>query len=319
MFTKKCKILLQNTFTKINSCDNILNVGVRDSKKGVIMKKNLFSRVLSIVLCFILFAGVLVIADQQEVSAAYTRYVTVDFLNIRKSASASSSILGKYYWKDEVTCVGTKDSWTKVSFDGQKGYVKTEYLSKDMPVVTYKSAYTRYVKESIKIRKTPSTGSTSLGSYSRGNKIKCYGTSGNWTVVKKNGEEGFVLTKYLSKSEIKVTKGEEVANYALKFVGNPYVYGGTSLTKGADCSGFTQSVYKHFGYNIPRTSGDQRSAGTKVSWSNKKPGDLICYYGHVAIYIGNNTVVHASSKNTGIKTTSPANYREVACVRRIVK
>ena len=88
---------------------------------------------------------------------------------------------------------------------------------------------------------------------------------------------------------------------------------------GIDCSGFTQAIYRHFGYSIPRTSGEQRSAGKKVSWSNKKPGDLICYYGHVAIYAGNNTVVHASSKKTGIKTTSPANYRSVASVRRIVK
>ncbi|MEE1313232.1 MAG: NlpC/P60 family protein [Lachnospiraceae bacterium] len=282
------------------------------------MKKKLFSRILSIVLCFMLSAGVLVTADQQEVSAAYKRYVTVDFLNIRKSASASASVLGKYYWKDEVTCIGTNSSWTKVSFDGKSGYVKTKYLSKTLPVVTYESAYKRYAKESIKIRKTPSTGSASLGSYSARTKITCYGTSGNWTVVKKNGEEGFVLTKYLSKTAIKVTKGEEVAKYALRFVGNPYVYGGTSLTNGADCSGFTMSVYKHFGYSIPRTSSAQRSAGKKVSWSNKKPGDLICYYGHVAIYIGNNTVVHASNRKTGIKTTSPANYRSVACVRRIV-
>jgi cell wall-associated NlpC family hydrolase len=105
----------------------------------------------------------------------------------------------------------------------------------------------------------------------------------------------------------------------VQFVGNPYKYGGTSLTNGADCSGFTKSVYKKFGYSLPRTSSEQRSAGTKVSWSEKKPGDLICYYGHVAIYIGNNKVVHASSAKTGIKITSPANYRKVASVRRIVK
>ena len=282
--------------------------------------KKFISRIVSVALCVILFAGVLVTTGQQEVSAAYKRYVTVDFLNIRKSASSSSSVLGKYYWKDEVTCTGTSDSWTKVSFDdGKKGYVSTKYLSKTMPKVTYKDEYTRYAKSSVNVRKTPSTGSASLGKFSTNTKITCYGTSGSWTVVKKDGEEGFVSTKYLSNKKLKITKGEEVAKYALKFVGNPYVYGGTSLTKGADCSGFTQSVFKHFGYSIPRTSGEQRSAGTKVSWSNKKKGDLICYYGHVAIYVGNNTVVHASSAKTGIKTTSPANYRDVACVRRIAK
>lgn len=114
-------------------------------------------------------------------------------------------------------------------------------------------------------------------------------------------------------------KGKQVAAYAQKFIGNPYRYGGTSLTNGTDCSGFTQSVYKHFGYSIPRTSKAQRSAGKKVSWSNKRAGDIICYYGHVAIYIGNNKVVHASSKKTGIKITSPANYRKVASVRRIIR
>lgn len=279
------------------------------------------TRLLSMILCFILCAGVLISAQVKEVSAAYTRYVAADFLNVRKSASGSAKVIGKYYWKDAVTCTGTKDSWTKVSYDGETGYVATEYLREDKPVVNYSSeSYVRYVKDKANIRKTPCKGSAKLGSYTRGTKITCYGTSGSWTVVKKDGEEGFVSTKYLSKSVVKKTsKGQQVANYALKFVGNPYKYGGTSLTKGADCSGFTQSVFKHFGYKIPRTSGDQRSAGRKVSWSNKQPGDLICYYGHVAIYVGNNTVVHASSKKTGIKTTSPANYRKVACVRRIVK
>lgn len=187
---------------------------------------------------------------------------------------------------------------------------------------TYAS-YKRYVTAStLAIRKKASSSSAKVGSYKKGTKITCYGTKGSWTKVKKNGKYRYVYTKYLSKSKPSTkssTSGTSVANYALKFVGNPYKYGGTSLTKGADCSGFTQSVFKHFGYSIPRTSSSQRSAGTKVSWSNKKAGDLICYYGHVAIYIGNNKVVHASSAKTGIKITSPANYRKVASVRRIVK
>ena len=90
-------------------------------------------------------------------------------------------------------------------------------------------------------------------------------------------------------------KGKEVANYACGFVGNPYVAGGTSLTKGADCSGFTQSVYKAFGYSLPRNSTSQRSVGKEVSYAEAEPGDIICYPGHVAIYIGNGKIVHASS------------------------
>lgn len=187
---------------------------------------------------------------------------------------------------------------------------------------TYAS-YKRYVTaSSLAIRKKASASSSKVGSYKKGTRITCYGTKGSWTKVKKSGKYRYVCTKYLSKSKPSSkssVSGSTVANYALRFVGNPYKYGGTSLTKGADCSGFTQSVFKHYGYSIPRTSTAQRKAGTKVSWSNKKAGDLICYYGHVAIYIGNNKVVHASSKKTGIKITSPANYRKVASVRRIVK
>lgn len=112
-------------------------------------------------------------------------------------------------------------------------------------------------------------------------------------------------------------KGKEVAVFACGFVGNPYVAGGTSLTNGADCSGFTQSVYKSFGYSIPRSSTSQRSAGREVSYADAEPGDIICYPGHVAIYIGNGKIVHASSAKTGIKISN-ALYREILCVRRVV-
>ena len=112
-------------------------------------------------------------------------------------------------------------------------------------------------------------------------------------------------------------RGSEIANFACQFVGNPYVPGGTSLTEGADCSGFTQSVYKAFGYSIPRTSSEQRSAGYEVSYAEAQPGDLICYAGHVAIYLGNGRIVHASSVKTGIKYGNAA-YKTILSVRRIV-
>ncbi|MEG0215903.1 MAG: NlpC/P60 family protein [Hungatella sp.] len=120
-----------------------------------------------------------------------------------------------------------------------------------------------------------------------------------------------------SKSSGGTAEGRAVADYGLKFVGNPYVYGGTSLTNGTDCSGFTQGVYRNFGVSIPRTSGEQRSAGREVSYSDAQPGDLICYAGHVGIYIGNGQIVHASSPSTGIKV-GPATYRTILSVRRIL-
>lgn len=112
-------------------------------------------------------------------------------------------------------------------------------------------------------------------------------------------------------------KGQEIANFACKFVGNPYVAGGTSLTQGADCSGFTMAVYKEFGYNLPRSSTSQRSAGTGVTYAEAQPGDIICYAGHVAIYIGNGQIVHASTPSSGIKIGN-ATYKQILAVRRIV-
>lgn len=111
--------------------------------------------------------------------------------------------------------------------------------------------------------------------------------------------------------------GADIAQYACQFVGNPYVAGGTSLTNGADCSGFVQAVYKQYGYNLPRNSTAQRSAGREVSYEEAQPGDIICYAGHVAIYLGGGRIVHASTERTGIKY-GYANYKPIITVRRIV-
>ena len=111
--------------------------------------------------------------------------------------------------------------------------------------------------------------------------------------------------------------GQQIANYAKQFVGIPYKFGGTSLTNGTDCSGFTMSVYAHFGISIPRDSYSQRNAGRSVSYSEAQPGDIICYAGHVGLYIGNGQIVHASTEATGIKYSN-ATYRTILAVRRIV-
>ena len=112
-------------------------------------------------------------------------------------------------------------------------------------------------------------------------------------------------------------KGQEIANFACQFVGNPYVPGGTSLTEGADCSGFTMAVYNNFGLSLPRSSYAQAGYGREVSYSEAQPGDIIYYGGHVGIYIGNGLIVHASTQATGIKISN-ALYRSIITVRRIV-
>ena len=110
--------------------------------------------------------------------------------------------------------------------------------------------------------------------------------------------------------------GRRVADYALQFVGNPYVWGGTSLTNGADCSGFTQSVYRNFGVNIPRTSAEQAHYGREIPYEEMEPGDLICYSGHVSMYIGDGRIVHAASAKSGIKVGDDPAYRTIVSIRR---
>ena len=129
-----------------------------------------------------------------------------------------------------------------------------------------------------------------------------------------SGSSGYASASSYSGSG---SKGQQIANYACQFIGNPYVAGGTSLTEGADCSGFVWRVYKDFGYSVPRTSYGCRSAGTEVSYADAQPGDIVCYAGHVGLYLGNGQLVHASTQKTGIKITN-ATYKEILTIRRIV-
>lgn len=176
----------------------------------------------------------------------------------------------------------------------------------------------------LNIRVKKSMKSKRITILHRGDRVKLLSNNSKWVAVKVNGRVGYTQGRYISvknggtASNTKTSKGQNVVNYALKFVGNPYRWGGTSLTHGADCSGFVMSVYRHFGKSLPHSSYAQRHVGRRVgSLSQAKPGDIICYSGHVAIYMGNNKVVHASNRKDGIKITKGAAYRSIVTIRRI--
>lgn len=163
-----------------------------------------------------------------------------------------------------------------------------------------------------------SSGSSSSSSSSGGSSSSNSGSSSGTSSSSGSGSSSTDSSQSSGSSMgSSVSNGQAVVNYAMQFLGNPYVYGGTSLTNGADCSGFVQSVYAAFGVKLPRNSTAQRSAGYAVSLANIQPGDIVCYSGHVGIYAGNNTLIHASNERTGITLTSPVTYRTVLAVRRI--
>lgn len=190
----------------------------------------------------------------------------------------------------------------KTELDGLLATMKAKSANYDAELKKAKQeasvAKAKLQQEQEKLRKMQQNGKNKGGAAANGN----YETDYNSII---DGAEGSKL-------------GKQIAKYACQFVGNPYVPGGTSLTNGADCSGFTYRVYADFGYSLPRTSTEQRSVGREVSYSEAQPGDLICYSGHVAIYIGGGKIVHASTQKTGIKVGNNAQYRPILSVRRIV-
>lgn len=260
-------------------------------------------------------------------------------LNVRETPSADSSMVGKMPKNAAGEILETLDGWYKIQSGDVTGYVSADYL------ITGEEAAARAeeVKQTIatvktptlNVREEPNTECSILALMPQGEELNVLEDLSGWVKVDLDNTNGFIskdyvdisvqLPKAMTMTEVRYGNGVsdvrvDLISYATQFVGNPYVWGGTSLTNGADCSGFTLSIFAKYGVYLPHSSKAQANCGTRISASEAKPGDLFFYgsgssISHVAIYIGNGQIVHASSKKTGIKISN-AFYRSPICVTR---
>lgn len=244
-------------------------------------------------------AQYVVVGNEEVARAAGRRVATVatQTLYVRSEPTTESSVLGMVPGDDDLTVVDESTAaqgWVKVSIEEGEGYVSTQYVTLS---TEYKYAESKAEEEARLAREAAEREAAAAA-------------------ARKSSRKSSSSSSSRSYSAPSGSNGSAVANYAVQFVGNPYVYGGTSLTNGADCSGFVMSVYRQFGVSLPHSSSALRGSGYGVSQSEMQPGDIVCYSGHVGIYIGNGQIVHASNARDGIKVSS-AYYRSILAVRRI--
>ncbi len=264
-------------------------------------------------------------------------------LNIRKAAGEDKKIIGKLP-KDAGCKIlkVNKNGWAKIKTGKVTGFVKTDYLITGDKAVSLAKKVGSLVAtvntQTLNVRSEPSLLSSIVTSIPVDEELEVVDLSTDWIEIAIDNDKGFVSRQYVDLSyelkkgvlveELGVSGGvsslrAEMVAYAKQFLGNPYVWGGTNPNTGADCSGFTQYIYNHFGYYIDRVSRSQAYNGSSISVSEAKPGDLIFYgsggyISHVAMYIGNSQVIHASNKRTGIKISN-VYYRDPIKVVRVIK
>lgn len=248
--------------------------------------------------------------------------VQTETLRVRKKASTDSKIVTLVSEDDKLKVKKQTDDWAKVKVDGQTGYVSKDYAKVTYSFGKAKSMKQIQAEQEAKKRAEEAARNKPVSTTSSSHTSNTGTTSGSTTGS----------TQTIKKASVSVSSsgssatGSRIASYAQQFVGNPYRYGGNSLTNGIDCSGFTQQIMAKFGYSISRTSSSQSGDGRAVSTSNLRAGDLV-FYGdggsidHVALYIGGDQVVHASNSapypRGGIKISN-VNYRTPICARRII-
>ncbi len=261
-------------------------------------------------------------------------------LNVREEASEEAELVGKLPRDAGCEILGTEGEWSHIQSGEVTGYVKSEFLMTGKEAKDYapgvSSTIATCTTQTLRVREQPNTECEILALMPEGEEVEVIEDQGDWLKVSVDSEEGYVsadyvkvsneLTKAMTMTEVRYGQGVsdvkvDLVSYACQFVGNRYVWGGTSLTHGADCSGFTLSVFAKYGIYLPHSSAAQANYGRRISASEAQPGDLFFYGGgrisHVAIYIGNGQIVHASSERTGIKISN-AYYRNPVCVVRLL-
>ncbi|BBF42934.1 NLP/P60 family protein [Lachnospiraceae bacterium KM106-2] len=264
------------------------------------------------------------LAIGRDAEALFDKYatkiatITTQTLKVREKKELDSSCLTLVAEGTPYTVLGENEDWVKIQTDAGKGYVSKEYVT-----ISYDFDYAVSIEEEQeRIRQEQEAEQTSNQETTSSNRTSTSARS-NKTSSRKQTTKRTTSTVKTASSVSGSTTGARLVSYAKQFVGNPYVWGGTSLTNGTDCSGFTQAVFRQFGYSIPRTSRLQASVGRAVSTSDLQAGDLLFYakggtINHVAIYIGGGKIVHASNPKTGI-TISNYNYRSVYKAKRVLR
>ncbi|MCR4728951.1 MAG: C40 family peptidase [Lachnospiraceae bacterium] len=246
-------------------------------------------------------AGLEALRIARDVEITYAT-INVSSLRVRQKPTTDSAILGSFSKGDELEVLAEEDGFAKVSYNNKTGYISLEYVDIHTEFVEAESIEeerARLKAEEEARRKAKEAAEAALRAKQE---QEAAAAKAAQDAAVANGANGDNL-------------GQQVVDYAVQFVGNPYVYGGTSLTDGCDCSGFTQSVYAYFGVKLPRTG--QRSAGYAIATlAEAQPGDLLFYSGHVAIYMGNNRIVHAATPRDGI-CIGNASYTKILAIRRI--